>query len=158
MAQYDLKFFLAGEFEDLDRDGVSKEFVKYHHDKGNIEYLGFVSDVGELLNKTHVVVLLTNYPEGIPKSLIESAASGNIIISSNQSGCLEVVKIGYNGYVIDISSKSLVKTINNIINMSSNERYQLSKNSYKVASERFDIKIVNDIYKETIKELLYEDK
>lgn len=156
--RYDLKFFLAGEFEDLDRNGVSKEFVKHHHDKGNIEYLGFVSDVGELLNKTHVTVLLTDYPEGIPKSLIESASSGNIIISSNQPGCLEVVKNGYNGYVIDTSTNSLQEKIIDIINMFPQERSELSRNSYKIASDKFDIDIVNAIYGEVIGELLNEDK
>ena len=105
-----------------------------------------------------MTVLLTNYPEGIPKSLIESAASGNIIISSNQSGCLEVVKNGYNGYVIDTNTNSLKEKIIDIINLSPLERSQLSRNSYKTASDKFDINIVNSIYGEVIGELLNEDK
>ena len=40
------------------------------------------------------------YPEGIPRSLIEAAAKGKPIITSDRSGYREVVVNGINGFLI----------------------------------------------------------
>ena len=40
----------------------------------------------------------TYYPEGLSNVLLESAASGRPIITTNRSGCREVVDNGINGY------------------------------------------------------------
>jgi glycosyltransferase involved in cell wall biosynthesis len=77
----------AGELEGLTRDGF-------------IEWLGHRDDVLELLHRTHIYVLASLYREGVPKSLIEAAACGLAIVTTDISGCREVVTDGQTGLLV----------------------------------------------------------
>ena len=49
-----------------------------------------------LFNKCSIVCL-PSYREGFPKSLIEASSSGCAIITTNVTGCRDVIKKNYNG-------------------------------------------------------------
>jgi N,N'-diacetylbacillosaminyl-diphospho-undecaprenol alpha-1,3-N-acetylgalactosaminyltransferase len=71
---------------------------------GFIKWIGRIrfEDVLSLLDNSDVFVLPTYYKEGIPRSLIEAAAKGKPIITTNTPGCREVVENGVNGFLIPI--------------------------------------------------------
>jgi glycosyltransferase involved in cell wall biosynthesis len=79
--------FTAGELSAVTRDGV-------------IEWLGHRDDVLSLLHDTSVYVLASLYREGVPKSLIEAAACGLAIVTTDISGCREVVSDGQTGLLV----------------------------------------------------------
>ena len=59
------------------------------------------------------------YPEGLSNVLLETAASGRPIITTNRSGCREVVDNGINGYVVEErNSEDLVEKIEMFLNKS----------------------------------------
>lgn len=68
-------------------------------DEGLIEWMGHQDDIPSIIASAHIIVL-PSYSEGIPRSLIEAAASGKPIIASDIPGCREVVKPGVNGLLI----------------------------------------------------------
>lgn len=53
-----------------------------------------------VFSDAHVAVLPTFYPEGVPKVLLEAAASGLPIIATDTPGCREVVRDGENGILV----------------------------------------------------------
>lgn len=65
-----------------------------------ITWLGQRDDVAELYKKSHIVVLPTLYREGVPKALIEAAACGRPILTTNRPGCNQVVMDGVNGFFV----------------------------------------------------------
>jgi glycosyltransferase involved in cell wall biosynthesis len=68
--------------------------------EGVIEWWGQRDDMPAVLEKSSIVVLPSYYPEGVPKILLEAAASGRPIITTNTPGCREVVRHGENGLLI----------------------------------------------------------
>lgn len=64
--------------------------------QGSVEYVGPLSDVRPALEATHCVVL-PSYREGVPRSLLEAAAMGRPIITTDASGCRDTVISGESG-------------------------------------------------------------
>lgn len=96
----EVKFQLMGEFSD-NPDGIRPEKVQEWVDSGLIEYLGFHDDVRPHLRDASVVVLPSNYREGVPVALLESLAMGKPLITSDAPGCRDTVIHRENGLLID---------------------------------------------------------
>lgn len=64
-----------------------------------IEWLGRRNDMAALMSSVHVVVL-PSYREGLPKALLEAAASGRAVITTDIAGCREVVRHEVNGLLV----------------------------------------------------------
>lgn len=87
----DVEFLLAGTPDPGNPHSVSQQQVQQWADAGIVRWLGHVDDMPGLLSKVHVMALPSYYREGVPKSLIEGAASGLAIITTDLPGCREVV-------------------------------------------------------------------
>lgn len=69
--------------------------------EGLVEWRGHVDDVAALLRRVHIAVL-PSYREGLPKSLLEAAASGRPIVASDVPGCREITRQGENGLLVPV--------------------------------------------------------
>lgn len=93
----DVEFLVAGMVEPHDPDGYSPEELSRDP---SITFLGERTDMADLLRGVDVVCLPTRYGEGIPRVLIEAAATGLACIASNHQGCCEIVADGETGVII----------------------------------------------------------
>jgi glycosyltransferase involved in cell wall biosynthesis len=67
-----------------------------------VRWLGHVDDMPALLKTVHVMALPSYYREGVPKSLIEGAACGLALITTDMPGCREVVTSdGFDGLRVE---------------------------------------------------------
>jgi glycosyltransferase involved in cell wall biosynthesis len=66
------------------------------------------SDIAALLKLSNVFAFPTEYREGIPRALCEAALAGLPIVTTNMPGCLEVVRDGWNGYVVPPKSPQML--------------------------------------------------
>lgn len=97
--------------------GYKAEELEALCDGKYIQWLGHRNDVRELLMQSHIVTLPSYYREGLPKSLIEAAAIGRPIITTNSYGCKDTVDDGENGFLIPIQNpKALVDKLRILIN------------------------------------------
>ncbi|WP_018930682.1 glycosyltransferase family 4 protein [Gracilibacillus lacisalsi] len=86
--------------------------------EGIIKYHGMVRDIRTILEKVHCTVHPTYYPEGMSNVLLESAASGRPLITTNRSGCREIVEDNVNGYIIEPkNTKELINKIEEFLKM-----------------------------------------
>ncbi len=67
--------------------------------EGIVEWPGEVKDIAQLWRDTTIAVL-PSYREGLPKSLLESAASGRPMVATDVPGCREVVRHGETGLLV----------------------------------------------------------
>lgn len=93
------RFVLAGEPDDANPASVPRERLSDWVREGAVEHLGHVSDMPALLAHSHIVCL-PSYREGLPKSLIEAAAAGRPIVTTDVPGCRGVVTHGDNGLLV----------------------------------------------------------
>jgi len=95
-----VEFVLAGE-PDVDAQGyVPIDQLEAWNDSGTIQWLGYCSDMPSLLRSVDVAVLPTHYNEGLPRFLVEAAASGLPLVATDLPACRRVVDHEQNGQVI----------------------------------------------------------
>lgn len=68
-------------------------------DEGILEWLGQQEDVAALWRQAHIAVL-PSYREGLPKSLLEAAASGRPMVAADVPGCREIVVDNETGLLV----------------------------------------------------------
>jgi glycosyltransferase involved in cell wall biosynthesis len=79
-----------------------------------IRWHGRISDIARVWREHHVAMLLTWYREGVPRSIIEAAAAGRPIITTDVPGCRDLVRDGVEGVVvaprdIEAAARALVR-------------------------------------------------
>ena len=95
-----IRFILAGSPDLGNPDSVSQVEIDAYSAEGVVELLGHVEDMREQLANTDIMVLPSYYGEGVPRSLIEAAACGLPIVTTDSPGCREVVTHEVNGLLI----------------------------------------------------------
>lgn len=142
------RFVLVGPY-DSNPSAICKQEIQEYIDQNTIEYYGETEDVRPYLENCSVYVL-PSYREGTPKTVLEAMATGRAIITTNAPGCKETVVDGYNGYLVPIKNvealkDKMIEFINNIDLVK-----QMAINSRKMAEEKFDVRLVNDIICKTM--------
>jgi glycosyltransferase involved in cell wall biosynthesis len=79
---------------------VTEAQLKAWHAEGAVEWWGYRADMAEVLRQAHIVCLPSTYGEGVPKCLLEAAASGRAIVATDIPGCREAVRHGENGLLV----------------------------------------------------------
>ncbi len=135
------QFLLVG---DIDKDNPAS-FTRQELEGGlldtNIDWLGHRSNILELLQDSDVMVF-PSYREGLPKSLIEAAAVGLPIITTDTIGCRECVDDGINGFLVPIKNsivlaEKMIQMIEDPLLMS-----KMSKASRVKAEKEFSLERV----------------
>jgi glycosyltransferase involved in cell wall biosynthesis len=94
------RFVLLGEPDDGHPSAVPLSTVEHWRDAGDVEWLGWQHDMPAFMAQSHVVCLPSYYGEGVPRILVEAAASGRPIVTTDSPGCREVVRHGQNGLLV----------------------------------------------------------
>ncbi|HAT4122600.1 glycosyltransferase family 4 protein [Clostridium perfringens] len=103
-----------------------------------ISYHGIVKDVKPYIKQSHCIVL-PSYHEGMSNTLLESAAMGRALITSDIPGCREVVKDNKSGYLHKVKdSKDLANKMEKFILLSNEEKISFGKEARKIVEESFD--------------------
>lgn len=98
------RFVLVGEPDRGHPDAVPEHTLKRWHDAGDVEWLGWRHDVPALIAQSHIVCLPTSYGEGLPRILLEAAASGRPIVATDIPGCRQIVRHGQNGLLVPVGN------------------------------------------------------
>lgn len=67
--------------------------------QGAVELLGHRSDIPALMAQAHIVVL-PSYREGLPKVLIEAAACGRAVVTTDVPGCRDAIEKDVTGVLV----------------------------------------------------------
>ncbi|WP_422479307.1 glycosyltransferase family 4 protein [Pleomorphochaeta sp. DL1XJH-081] len=116
-------------------------------EEGIIQYHGMVKDVREILRITHCTVHPSYYPEGLSNVLLESSACARPIITTDRSGCREVVEEGQNGFLIKIKdAKDLIAKVESFIALPYEKKKQMGIAGREKVEREFDRDIVVEKY------------
>jgi glycosyltransferase involved in cell wall biosynthesis len=61
---------------------------------------GHTPNVAAVWREHHIALYLSHYREGLPRTLIEAAASGRPIVTADTTGCREFVRDGCEGFMV----------------------------------------------------------
>lgn len=148
-----VEFLLVGGLDDHP-GAITKEQLEAVCDGKYIKWLGYRTDVKELLQQSHIVAFPSYYMEGLPKSLIEATAIGRPIITTKSIGCKDTVDDGINGFLIEPKKvEPLVEKLRLLIDDAALRR-KMGKAAREKAEQEFSLNAVIerhlDIYQELI--------
>jgi glycosyltransferase involved in cell wall biosynthesis len=129
--------------------------LKEMQNRGVIQFHGMQSDVRKFHKMSHCTIHPTYYPEGMSNVLLESAACGRPIITTDRSGCREIVDDGVNGFIVKKqNSEDLIIKVEKFLNLKHEEKKKMGLKSREKVEKVFDRKIVIDAYIEEIEKTL----
>lgn len=140
------RFHVCGAYEE-EYKGKLDDYVR----NGIIEYHGLVQDMKPLYSMASCIVHPTYYPEGLSNVLLESCASGRPIITTDRSGCREVVEDSVNGFIVkQKDSDDLIDKIEKFLRLSNEEREKMGILGRKKIEKEFNRNIVIEKYVKAI--------
>jgi galacturonosyltransferase len=123
------------------------EQIKRMQEQKIIIYHGNVNDMTEIYKMISCTIHPTYYPEGMSNVLLESCACGRPIITTNRSGCREIVDDGVNGYIVNQKdSNDLIAKIEKFLSLTNQERKMMGLAGRRKVEREFDRKIVVEKY------------
>ena len=145
------KLVLAGSPDDGNPASIPEKTLQMWNEKENIKWLGHVDEIEKEFAESTVVILPSSYREGVPRSLIEAAATGRPLIASDMPGCREIVHENRNGFLIPINDP--LELANMLDRLLTDEalRYKMGIESRRIVEDQFSSKFVNnatiDVYR-----------
>lgn len=130
-------FDVVGFYEDAYKETVDQlvadEVIKFH---------GFQTDVHSFYEAADCVVL-PSYHEGMSNVLLEAAASGRALITSDIPGCREAVEDGVSGYLCPVqNAEALTKCFRVFADKTRNEQEQMGRYGRALIERKFDKRVV----------------
>jgi glycosyltransferase involved in cell wall biosynthesis len=93
------RFWLIGAPDPANPATFTTAQVEAWQAEGSVECLGHRGDVAELYARSHVVTL-PSYREGLPKALLEAAATGRAVVTTDVPGCRDAIEPGVTGLLV----------------------------------------------------------
>lgn len=122
-----------GQLHDWEREGV-------------IEWHGYQQDMKKIYQESHIVCL-PSYREGLPKALLEAAACGRAIVTTDVPGCREIVRHEENGLLVSPGDvQTLAAALQRLVG-DSQLRRRMGRNGRDLVVAGFSLEQVN---KETL--------
>lgn len=148
------RFQVLGALEpNSNRDAIDEAQMREWEGQG-IEYLGATSDVRPFFEAADCVVLPSYYPEGVPRALIEAAAMGKPVVTTDTPGCRDVVDSGQTGYLCAARSvESLVEAMLRVVDVAPSGRAAMGSLARKKMEREFGEQRVIDAYLEALNTL-----
>lgn len=99
-AGVDARFVLAGEPDEDNPGSLTAAQVAAWAAEGVVEHWGRRNDMPAVMAEASVVCLPSRYGEGVPKVLLEAAASGRPVVTTDWPGCRDAVRHGETGLLV----------------------------------------------------------
>jgi glycosyltransferase involved in cell wall biosynthesis len=146
------RFALVGESDDHNPLSIPGSRLKKWHADNRVEWWGYRTDMPSVIAQASVVCLPSYYGEGVPKILIEAAASGRPIVTTDMPGCREIVRDGENGLLVPVrNSRELARALGRLINDAPLRR-EMGYRGRRIVESEFS---VESVVEETIQ--VYEE-
>lgn len=142
------RFQLLGPLDASPRSGVPRATLDAWVAEGVIEYLGQTDDIRPHLRAADCVVLPSTYREGVPRSLLEAAASMRPVITTDSVGCRDAVDPGVSGlFCRPKDAADLAQQMNRFLSMTPAQREAMGAAGRQKMEREFDERIVIDAYR-----------
>jgi glycosyltransferase involved in cell wall biosynthesis len=128
---------LYGAPDPSNRRSCSEVDLRRWSSEPGIRWHGRTPDVIEVWRTHQIAMLLTWYREGVPRSLIEAAASGRPILTTDSPGCRDLVRDHQEGILVPLrdveaAARALVELADN-----ADLRARLGQSAHARFAERF---------------------
>ena len=123
---------------------VEKKWIVYHDKQKDVR--PYIADAD--------CVVMPSYREGMCNVLLEAASMARPLITTNVTGCRDIVDDGLNGLLCKVKDgKDLAEKMKQMMNIPAAEREEMGKKGREKMIREFDKKLVIQIYLQAIDEI-----
>ena len=97
-----VRFVLVGDIDESNPASISADELLSWKAEGIVEHWGHQVDMPKILSQAYIVVLPSYYGEGLPKVLIEAAACGRAVVTTDHPGCRDAIEIEVSGILVPV--------------------------------------------------------
>lgn len=134
---------IAGSTDTGNPASLTREQITSWHKAGVIQWLGEQTDIAGLYQQAHIAVL-PSYREGLPKSLIEAAACGRAVVTTDVPGCRDAIEANVTGLLVPAKDAlALVEAVTDLAQDRA-KRQRFGNAGRDLAERAFDINTVID--------------
>jgi len=149
-----VRFQVLGFLDVLNNTAVSRAEMEQWVREGVVEYLGVADDVKPYMADADCVVL-PSYREGVPRSLLEAAAIGRPIVTTDAVGCRDAVDDGVTGLLCRVANAAdLAEKLLKMIEMHPDGRAKMASAGRRKMELEFDERIVIERYMEVLSQVV----
>jgi glycosyltransferase involved in cell wall biosynthesis len=128
-------FMLAGALDPANPAAVSQKILEDATAQGIAEWVGYQRDIASLMMRSTLVVLPSFYNEGLPKTLVDAAAAGRAVITTDIPGCRDAIIPNKTGLLVKPhNAEDLASRITELLN--DDERRNAMGRAGRVLAER----------------------
>ena len=152
-----LELYIAGTLDEKNPSSIQKNHFKKLIDFKDIYYVGSIRNIKKFWQDADIAVLLSKR-EGLPLSLMEAAAIGRPIISTDVTGSREIAINNYNS--VNIKIENIQECNKAILKLAKNKmlRKKYGKNSRKLVEGDMTIMNVNNQYYKLYNDIIKLEK
>src|SRR5690606_36713557 len=134
-----LRWQLVGSPDPGNPASITQAQFEQWKQEGIVECLGERSDVAQLYQQAHIVVL-PSYREGLPKSLVEAAACGRAVVTTDVPGCRDAITPGQTGLLVPVrDAQALAEAVVSLAHDDVRRR-DMGRAGRELAESEFDIR------------------
>jgi glycosyltransferase involved in cell wall biosynthesis len=137
------RFALVGGIDPNNPESVPTRRLAEWAREGDVEWWGNRQDMPAIYRDAHIVCL-PSYREGLPKVLLEAAASGRAIVATDVPGCREAVLEGVNGLLVPARQSGPLATALKRLILDPALRQSMGRKGRAMAEAEFSITRVID--------------
>lgn len=143
---FNVRFFLAGPIDSQSPKALTLEQVTTLCKLNDVEYIGNRNDLNSVLAESDIFVLPSYYPEGVPKVLLEAAACGCAVITTNHPGCRDAIIPEETGLLV--RSRDIISLKDGLTSLLCNRDLikSMGKSGRRLAEKKFSVNNVIDIH------------
>lgn len=148
----DARFQIAGGLSPNNPSAISESEMRAMLSGSDVEWLGKITDMPRLYQSARLICYPSYYGEGVPKVLLEAAATGRAIVTTDHPGCREAVQHGVSGMLVPVKDAlSCADAVQSLLE--DPERLEaMSRASHDLAARDF---AVDSVVERTLK--IYEE-
>lgn len=133
------RFQIIGDVDPGNPATITPAEITTWRDEGFIELLGYRKDIGGLFANANIVTL-PSYREGLPKVLVEAAACGRAVVTTDVPGCRDAIDPNVTGLLVPVrNAVALADSLEELI-QNAEVRQRMGIAGRALAERAFDIK------------------
>ncbi|WPN65160.1 glycosyltransferase family 4 protein [Pseudomonas sp. P9_35] len=133
------RFQIVGDVDLGNPATITPAEIATWRDEGIIELLGYRKDIGELFTNANIVTL-PSYREGLPKVLVEAAACGRAVVTTDVPGCRDAIDPNVTGLLVPVrDAMALADSLEELI-QNAEVRQRMGIAGRALAERAFNIK------------------
>jgi glycosyltransferase involved in cell wall biosynthesis len=136
-------FLVAGECERTHPDAIQEEWVR---SQSHIEYVGHVTDIRSFLARADLLLYPSSYREGVPRVVMEAAATGLPAVAFDVPGVREAIRHDVTGRLVPCGNlDAMTEAVADILG-SEDLKISLGTAARQLAEQAFDVRTVQGKY------------